>query len=201
MLHHVSFNAREPQKTARALGQMIFATVLRAPQPPFPKNSWFVCLGDAHGTLIEVMPWGDTRDIEAPAGVGFDADMRRTSGTHMLLGTPLSADDLFAAVAREGWCAELASAGLFQFVKVWVENTYLAEFLTPDFQTAYVESFGEKGLPTLDAKLRDIENALSKKVDRATTAAVTNAARSPSSTPRAQTPIHGTVERSDDCGL
>jgi hypothetical protein len=160
MLHHVSINARDPDKAAAALARMVRATALRAPQPPFPQGSWFVCFGDAQGTLIEIMPWGETRDLAAPGGLGFDPDMRATSGSHVLLGTRLSATELFALAELEGWRAELASAGLFQFVKVWVEDRFLVEFLTPELSPAYLEHFGTGGLASLDGKLRAIESAL-----------------------------------------
>jgi hypothetical protein len=160
MLHHVSINARNPDVVAAALASMVRATALRAPQPPFPQGSWFVCLGDAHGTLIEVMPWGETRDPSASGGLGFDPDMRATSGSHVLLGTELCAAELSALAEREGWRAELGSAGLFQFVKIWVENRFLVEFLTPEFRVAYLDHFGTEGLASLDEKLRKIEIAL-----------------------------------------
>ncbi|MBW8910190.1 MAG: hypothetical protein JF620_14460, partial [Mesorhizobium sp.] len=49
MLHHASFNARDPQAVATVLAEMLVATAVRAPSPPFPQGAWFVCLGDDFG--------------------------------------------------------------------------------------------------------------------------------------------------------
>jgi hypothetical protein len=160
MLHHISFNAHDPERVASALAEMIDARVIRAPHPPFPNDAWFVCCGDEAGTLIEVMPWGDVRDPDAPHGAGHDPMMRRVSGAHVLIGTSRTRDAIFDQAQREGWRAEMADAGLFQFIKVWVENAYLVELLTPDLKPMYVASFNAEGVTTLDTKLRRLEQAL-----------------------------------------
>lgn len=164
MLHHISFNAREPERVAYALAAMLDATCVHAPSPPFPEAAWFVCLGDDNGSLIEVMPWGETRNASTPRGVGYDAEMRPSTGAHVLVSTPLNADELYALAAREGWRAEMADAGLFKFIKVWVENAFLVEFLTPELKSAYVEAFNAAGVTHVDAKLRDLETAIRAKL-------------------------------------
>ncbi|WP_395646865.1 hypothetical protein [Terricaulis sp.] len=164
MLHHISFNARDPEGVAHALAEMLDATCVRAPAPPFPEAAWFVCFGDANGSLIEVMPWGETRDASTPRGVGYDAEMRPSSGAHVLASTALKADELFALADREGWRAEQADAGLFKFIKVWVENAFLVEFLTPELRAAYVEAFNATGVASVDAKLRELETAIRAKL-------------------------------------
>ena len=158
MLHHASFNAHEPEKVARVLAEILEAPAVRAPAPPFPVDSWLVCFGDDHGSLIEVMPWGAVR--EPTGGVGHDGDMRRHSGSHLLVRTPRSPEDVLAIAAREKWQAEPGSAGLFQFTKVWIENIFLLEIMTPEQASAYAATFNAEGLATLDHKLRQIENAL-----------------------------------------
>jgi hypothetical protein len=160
MLHHFSFNARDAAFVAASLAALLSARSLRAPSPPFPAGSWFVCVGDAPGTLIEVMPWGETRDPDGPNGVGQDADMRPNSGSHILIGTPLSTARLLDEATRFGWRAETASAGLFKFVKVWVENAFLVEFLPPEHQAEYRAAFGPAGIDRLDQELRGIERAM-----------------------------------------
>jgi len=164
MLHHVSFNAREPKRVAQALAQLITARTIGAPCPPFPKDSWFVCLGDEFGTLIEVMPWGETRDASTPTGVGHDPQMRQSSGSHILIATPRSSEEVLEIGAQLGWRAELASAGLFRFVKVWVENSFLVELLPPEFRDEYVNAFGRAGIHKLEWQLRDIERGIRAQV-------------------------------------
>jgi hypothetical protein len=161
MLHHVSFNAHQPDVVAPVLSELLGAIMFRAPAPPFPANSWLVCFGDNHGSLIEVMPWGATRDPMAAGGTAQDCDMRQYSGTHLLAATPRSVQDILAIGAHAGWRAEPGSAGLFQFTKVWIENAFLIELMTPEQASAYAATFNACGLATLDHKLRKIERALS----------------------------------------
>lgn len=160
MLHHISFNARAPERVAQVLAELIDAQAVRAPAPPFPSEAWFVCCGDDAGTLIEVMPWGETRDASAPRGVGFDAEMRPSSGAHVLMSTQLNEERIFALGEREGWRVETADAGLFKFIKVWVENAFLVELMTPAMTRLYVDAFGATGIATIDAKLRALETAI-----------------------------------------
>ena len=40
MLHHVSFNARDPERVAHVLAALMDAVAVRLPAPPFPKGAW-----------------------------------------------------------------------------------------------------------------------------------------------------------------
>jgi hypothetical protein len=151
LLHHVSFNARDPERVAAVLADMLGAKALRAPAPPFPGAAWFVCCGD---------------DAGSPRGVGFDAEMREMSGSHVLMSTPHRADHVFALAEREDWRVENADAGLFTFIKVWVENAFLVELMTPEMTRAYVAAFGA-GATEIDAKLRALETAIAAQIERA----------------------------------
>jgi hypothetical protein len=166
LLHHVSFNARDPERVAGVLAELLGAQALRAPAPPFPKAAWFVCCGDEVGTLVEVMPWGETRDASSPRGVSFDADMRETSGAHVLMSTPHRADHIFTLAEREDWRVENADAGLFKFIKVWVENTFLVELMTPEMTRAYVAAFGAAASHEIDGKLRALEQTIAAAMQR-----------------------------------
>jgi hypothetical protein len=157
MLHHASFNARHPENVARVLAEMIDARVIRAPSPPFPDGSWFVCCGDEAGSYVEVIPWGHVLDPAGRFGVGIDADMRPRTGSHMLLGTPHAFEQIREAAARADWRCEIADAGLFKVVKVWIENAVLIELLPPEMAPAYFATFASAGIATLDAKLREVE--------------------------------------------
>lgn len=162
MLHHVSFSARHPEIVAKELAKLLDCTALRAPCPPFPTESWFVCLGDAFGTLLEVLPWGHVQD--KGGGVkSVDDFMRDRSSTHILLQTPLSTSQIEAIANEEGWDCVPASAGFFNFTKVWVEGTFLVELMTLEQATSYTANFGTEGMPELDGKLRELERAMQKK--------------------------------------
>ncbi|MER9411470.1 MULTISPECIES: hypothetical protein [unclassified Mesorhizobium] len=160
MLHHASFNARDPQAVASVLAEMLVATAVRAPSPPFPEGAWFVCLGDDFGSLIEILPCGTVLDQQAPLGIGFDPNMRLRSGSHVLLSTPNSTETIQGIAARMGWHSELIDARLFKVLKVWVEDETLVEFLTPEVAPLYRARFGWGGMATLDAKLRELESQM-----------------------------------------
>jgi hypothetical protein len=76
MIFHTSFNAHAPEFAARTLAGLLGATAIRAPAPPFPEASWFVCVGNSDGSLIEILPWGATREPATKSTIGHDAAMR-----------------------------------------------------------------------------------------------------------------------------
>ena len=169
MLHHASFNARDPETAAKVLAKMLAATVVRAPAPPFPTGSWFVCIGDDHGSLLEILPWGAMLDQDVPMGIGFDPDMRRRCGAHVLVSTPNSLDAVCGLAVRAGWHSELVGARLFKVLKVWVENGALVEFLTPEIEAMYRATFGRTGMAALDGKLRELEKQMAAALAARTT--------------------------------
>lgn len=160
MLHHMSFNAADPEDTARTLAGMLAATAVRAPTPPFPAGSWFVCAGDARGSYLEIIPWGHVFDPEAPFSLGRDPAMRPHGGAHVLCATPLPVPEIQALAARRGWRSEVVDTGLFRILKVWTADGFLVEMLPPEFAAAYRAAFDAEGLPHLDATLRQLETAL-----------------------------------------
>lgn len=160
MLHHMSFNAADPEDVARTLAEMLAATAVRAPTPPFPAGSWFVCAGDAQGSYLEIIPWGHVFDPEAPFSLGRDPAMRPHGGAHVLCGTPLTAQGVQALAARKGWRSEVVDTGLFRILKVWTDDGFLVEFLPPEFAAAYRAAFDAEGLPRLDVALRQLGTAL-----------------------------------------
>lgn len=162
MLHHVSFNTRDPERAAQGLAPMLGAQAIRAPQPPFPQGAWFIVYGDSQGSLIEILPWGKVLDPEAPGGMRDDADMRPRHGTHVLLETSQSIDTVLSLAKDCGWRAVLTSAGLFSFVKVWVADDFLVEIMTPEQADDYRTAFNGEGLATLDAKLRALEASINE---------------------------------------
>lgn len=157
MLHHASFNVRQPGSVAKILAEMLAATALRAPSPPFPDDSWFVLYGDSAGSFIEILPWGAILTPDARFGVGQDEEMRAYAGSHVLLSTPNSEAKIEALAAGAGWRTQLVDARLFKVLKVWIDNATLIELLTPAMTAAYIETFGSAGMASLDGKLRRLE--------------------------------------------
>ena len=165
MLHHVSFSVHDPNRAAAIISDLIAARPVRAPSPPFPAGSWFVIMGDATGSLIELTPWGS---VLAPdqKGIAQDPEMRPHSASHLLVGTPLATVEILALAVKNELRATEVSAGLFQFVKVWIEDSLLLELLPPEHKASYVECFGTIGAPSLDGKLRALEQQISGQTPR-----------------------------------
>ena len=157
MLHHVSFCVRDPARVAQVLAGLLRATTVRAPTPPFPAGSWFVCAGDARGSYLEVLPLGHVFAPDAPGGLRPDPAASVHSGGHILVSSPLTPGEISAAATAAGWRSDVADTRLFQVIKVWVENTVLVEFLTADTAADYLRTFDKMGLGDLDARLRQLE--------------------------------------------
>src|SRR5262245_58099359 len=104
MLHHSSFNARNPELVASVLAEMLGVDAIAAPAPPFPAGAWFVVFGDAQGSLIEVLPWGKTLDPDA-RGMCDDLGMRQRSGSHLLTQTTRSTETVLALAQAHDWRA------------------------------------------------------------------------------------------------
>ena len=73
-------------------------------------------------------------------------------------------DTVLAIAEREGLCASPTDAGLFQFTKVWVEDALLVELLTPQQIPGYLGAFGAGGVATLDARFRELERTVERKL-------------------------------------
>lgn len=163
MICHVSFNALNPRRVAAALAALLDASAVRAPNPPYPDGSWFVCYGDATGSLIEILPWGIVLDPLMSGGLDHDEEMRNRSGFHALVRTPLDVGTVLALAAREDWRARIADKRGYKVIKIWIENSFLIELMTPDMAEAYSNMYGARGMPLLEERLRFIETALSMK--------------------------------------
>jgi hypothetical protein len=160
LIHHMSFGARDTARVADVLAQMLGATALRAPTPPFPYGAWLVCTGDEHGTFLEIVPATTVFDPKAPLGVLQGPEVHRPNAAHVLIGSPLDSQSLQKRASDEGWPVQEVETGLFRIVKVWVEGHLLVEFLSQGEVTRYADAFGTKGMPSLDGKLRTLEQEL-----------------------------------------
>ena len=161
MIHHLSFGAENPSHAGAVLAELMGATAVQAPSPPFPFDSWLVCYGDENGSLIELLPRSFVFDPEAPLGIKRSESAPARSTAHVLVSSPLSSGEILDVAKREGWTAHEVETGLFKIVKVWVEDFFLVEFLTPEERRRYNAAFGTSGLPVLDGKLRELEASMS----------------------------------------
>lgn len=160
MIHHMSFAVRDTSHVAHVLAELMGATAVRAPTPPFPYHAWLVCFGDAHGSFLEIVPEGSVFDPDAPLGVWQRPGKVKPGSAHVLVGSPLSGEAIRMVASREGWRAQEVETGLFKIVKLWVEDTVLVEFLAAGEVRRYTDAFGEAGMASLDTRLRELEATL-----------------------------------------
>lgn len=168
MIHHMSFGVREPERVARVLADLMEATAVRAPTPPFPYHAWLVVAGDDRGSFLEILPATSVFDPDAPLGIRQRPAMFEPVTAHVLVSAVVGSEVIMAAAAREGWRTQEVETGLFKIVKLWIDGNVLVEFLAKGEAGRYVEAFGSSGMPSLEGKLRDLEaklaGALSQKL-------------------------------------
>jgi hypothetical protein len=105
-------------------------------------------------------------DPEAPLGIRQRPATFEPVSAHALIGARVSAQEIRAAAAREGWRAEEAETGLFRIIKLWIDGTVLVELLAKGEADRYVETFGPRGAAQLDGKLRNLEETLAAALSR-----------------------------------
>lgn len=130
MIIHASIPADEPERVAR-----VIAELWRGEAVPFPpiERSWMAFANDERGTEIEVTP-RDLAFVPGPEEIAYkaQAETPRYCGIHLLIATKLSADEVLAIGAREGWAARRCrrggpGEGGFDLIELWLENAFMIE--------------------------------------------------------------------------
>ena len=138
MLHHLSIPARDPQRVATALAELLGGDV--TPFGPLP-GSWIAWARDDSGTAIDCLLLGtELRPGQGDDGARFDtADGPSPYGaTHAALSVDRTEEEIKAAAEREGWRAVRCDRGSFSVIEVWVENAVLLELLTSEMAADYL---------------------------------------------------------------
>lgn len=138
MIHHLSIAAREPQKAAEALAELMGGKAV-----PFPPNpgSFFALQLDDHGSGVEVYPAGTHLEPGGDEGGGFvrDPAPRRGFGaTHFALSVQTDAKTVEKIAERVGWHCVTCNRGPFHVIEVWVENDTMVEVLPPEYAAEYL---------------------------------------------------------------
>ena len=146
MIHHLSIAAREPQKAAEVL-----AEVMGGKAVPFPPNpgSFFALQLDGQGSGVEVYPAGTHLEPGGAEGGGFvqDPAPRRGFGaTHFAISVQTDAEKVEAIAKRAGWQCVTCNRGPFHVIEVWVENDTMVEVLPPDFAAEYLAFHRQEGM-------------------------------------------------------
>lgn len=149
MIFHLSIAADEPTRVARVIAELWGGSARIF--PPVAKGSAVAIAGGGNGTTIEIYPRGCElvpAEGDADAFAAINPGASRLTATHVAIGTQLSEDEIFAIAAREGWIAKYRKrGGLFGVIELWIENTTLAEVLTPEMQAEYLATWALGGPP------------------------------------------------------
>ena len=137
MIHHLSIAARDPQKAAGVLAELMGGKAV-----PFPPNpgSFFALQLDEHGSGVEVYPTGTELEPNGSTGGSFvKHDRGRGYGsTHFALSVSTDAKKVTEIAKRAGWQYFECNRGPFHVIEVWVENETMVEILPPEYAAEYL---------------------------------------------------------------
>lgn len=142
-IHHFTIPAREPERVAHVLAELLGARVIPLPHP---QGCLLVYAGDPDGSAIEVWP-ASTR-----SGVGEQETQQRDlplpeAWPHHAFVTTDACDPerVLASFAREGWRADRVRNGPpqagFSLVRAWVENQTCIEIGGAEMREEYERFF------------------------------------------------------------
>jgi len=143
MIHHVSIAAREPQRVAEVLAELMDGKCF--PFGPL-EGAFMAASGDANGTMIEVYPERATLDIpdrDDQVVFGENPAPPQTWPFHVLLSVPREAEEIERIGAREGWRAKTFGRGMrgrkpfFHVIEFWLENRLMIEVVSPEMAREY----------------------------------------------------------------
>ncbi len=98
---------------------------------------------DERNTALEIYPYGVVLSSEDPRTIVPDPSPASSTltATHLAIGTKLTADEVFAICAREGWTANRIRRAMgFDVIELWLENRVMLEVLTDEMQAEYLEA-------------------------------------------------------------
>lgn len=143
MIHHVSIPARDPERVAAVLAELLggYSGQFVGPVP----GAFVAYADDACGTGIEVYP---ERTVVVPGSGEQEArtelaDVPKALAFHALLSVKVDRATIERIGAREAWRVHHAwrgpaAAPLFEVYELWVENRVMLELATEDMIGKYV---------------------------------------------------------------
>lgn len=143
-IHHFTIPARDPQRVARVLAELLGAKVFPNAHPP---GSLVVYAGDEDGTAIEVWP-AATRGAPGQHEIGPRADLALPEAWphHAYVSSEAcTAEQILKVFAREGWKADKVTNGpphaSFSLVRGWIENQTTIEIVDREMREQYERFF------------------------------------------------------------
>lgn len=155
MIHHVSIPAREPQRVAQVLAELMKGRCV----PFSPLEGAFLAMnGDEHGSMIEVYP--ERAAMEIPQDddqvVFREQTPPRAWPFHVLLSVPRSREEIEEIGARAGWRTKTFGRGipgekpLFHVIEFWIENRLMIEVASPDMAEEYLTCLNSPAMAAPD---------------------------------------------------
>jgi hypothetical protein len=134
MIHHLSIAAREPERVAGVLAELMGGVAVP------DAGNFFAWQLDEYGSGVEVYSAGMELQPGGPTGGSF---LKREAGhgfgpTHVALSVATDVDTIERVARREGWQCFRCNRGPFQVIEVWVENETLVEILPPEYAREYL---------------------------------------------------------------
>ena len=138
-LVHASIPADDPRAAAHTLATIMGGEAM--PFPPGGPDAWMAW--SAGGTTeLEIVPRGrlihydgDQGNWRSEGGVP-----QRLSEVHLAIAVARPAEEVIAIASEAGWPARACSrgGGIFDLVEVWIDSSFMIEFLDPA-QAAHYE--------------------------------------------------------------
>jgi catechol 2,3-dioxygenase-like lactoylglutathione lyase family enzyme len=142
-IHHFSLPAREPERVARVLAELLGARVVPIPHPP---GTLLVYAGDSDGSAIEVWPAAMRSGVGEHELTPRELPLPEAWPHHAYVTSDASSPaQVLAAFAREGWRAEKVHNGPpragFGLVRGWIENHTAIEIGGSEMRQQYERFF------------------------------------------------------------
>ena len=144
-IHHFTIPARDPERVARVLAELLGARVIPLPHP---QGNLLVYAGDADGSAIEVWPAATRGGVGDHDPQPRDLPLPEAWPHHAYVTSEAcDADRILAAFTREGWKAERIHNGPphagFSLVRGWIENQIVIEIGGSEMREQYERFFRE----------------------------------------------------------
>jgi hypothetical protein len=141
MIRHISIDVRDPLRATGVLAEILDGKVYKF----FVPGSYIAMPFDNYGTHIVVFEAGDAwtpgADVES-AKVIRTAPANFVS-SHAAISVPTPPQQIEKIGQREGWRVLIRKQGgsvPFSATEFWVENRWLFEFLSPEFESQHLQT-------------------------------------------------------------